>query len=126
MGSRNGLNVLTMRTKFPPGRKGAEPQQENSLGLILGVRSQNPLTRRHLAVPTPYPILSTAWFRGRSFAGLKHPEPPFRMREIGRGSLLSMKESPRPGSGAAVQVLVVTGCQRTAALRGRLGVLITQ
>jgi hypothetical protein len=32
--------------------------------------------------------------------------------------------SPRPGSAAAVQVLVVTGCQRTAALRGRLGVLL--
>jgi hypothetical protein len=40
MGSGNGLNVRTMRTKFPLGRKGGEPEQENSLGLGLGVGSQ--------------------------------------------------------------------------------------
>ncbi len=40
MGSRNGSNVRTMRTRFPPGRKGGEQQQENSLRLSLGLRSQ--------------------------------------------------------------------------------------
>ncbi len=39
-GSGNGLNVRTMRTEFPPGRKGGEPQQENRLGLGLGMVSQ--------------------------------------------------------------------------------------
>jgi hypothetical protein len=29
---RNGSNVRTMRTKFPPGRKGGEPQQEKASG----------------------------------------------------------------------------------------------
>ena len=40
MGSRNGSNVRTMRTRFPRGRKGGEQQQENSLRLSLGLRSQ--------------------------------------------------------------------------------------
>ncbi len=39
-GSGNGLNVRTMRTEFPPGRKGGEPQQENRLGVGLGMVSQ--------------------------------------------------------------------------------------
>jgi hypothetical protein len=38
--SGNGLNVRTMRTRFAPGRKGGEPQQENGLGLDRGMRSQ--------------------------------------------------------------------------------------
>jgi hypothetical protein len=41
MGSGNGSNVRTMRTRFPPGRKAGEPQQENRLG--LGGRSQGAL-----------------------------------------------------------------------------------
>ncbi len=40
MGSRNGSNVRTMRTKFPPVSKGGEQQHKKALGLGLGVRSQ--------------------------------------------------------------------------------------
>jgi hypothetical protein len=40
MGSGNGSNVRTMRTRFPPGRKGGEQQQGKSLGLGLGVRAR--------------------------------------------------------------------------------------
>ena len=38
---------------------------------VKSVKSvKSPLVMREVAVATPYPILSTAWFRGRSFAGL--------------------------------------------------------
>jgi hypothetical protein len=34
-------------------------------------RVKSPFAMREVAFATPYPILSTAWFRGRSFAGFK-------------------------------------------------------
>jgi hypothetical protein len=40
MGSRNGSNVRTMRTKFSPGRKDGEQQEEKNLELGPDVRSQ--------------------------------------------------------------------------------------
>ena len=46
MGSRNGLNVRTMRTRFPLGRKGGAPQQENRLGLGLGMRTKEVRQKR--------------------------------------------------------------------------------
>jgi hypothetical protein len=39
-GLGNGSNVRTMRTRFPPGRKSGEQQQENTLGLAIVGRRQ--------------------------------------------------------------------------------------
>ena len=84
MGSRNGSNVRTMRTRFPRGRKDGEQQQENRLRLSLGVRSQgawctvpggrkvgsrNGSNVRTMRTKFPGgrvmgPLLPTEWFRG--------------------------------------------------------------
>jgi hypothetical protein len=47
MASGNGSNVRTMRTRFPPGRKSGEQQQENSQGPVLGLAPAQRMPRLH-------------------------------------------------------------------------------
>ena len=107
-----------MRTRFFPGRKGGEQEQENSLGLGLGVRSQGAHgfsgegVERVLVAYGPERVVGllwpTEWFRGGQHSRWRRGRVSSVDCVLGRGSRPGERRSISARVGSLGEVMSVS------------------